>query len=331
MKYKHLSILEREKIQELFWQKKSIRYMAKILNRSPASISRELRRNFPEEHKRYTPRLAHERALFKRKCRGRIERLKTKEIREYVIKHLKEKWSPEQISGRIKIDLEKTISHEAIYQFIYKQIHRDGYGYLKPHHEDLRIYLRRKQKRRQKKGTRKCQRIFKPNGISIDERPKIVTDRKRIGDWESDSVESANHKPGVNTLLERKSGMYFVTKLKNKTSVATVYAIEKRMTWLPEKIKRTMTFDNGPENRDWKLFEKITSIKSYFAHPYHSWERGSNENANGLLRDYFPKKTDFSTISEEEILKVEYSLNTRPRKRLGWKTPLEVFSVALQC
>ena len=330
MKYKHLSILEREKIQELFWQRKSIRYISEKLGRSPSSISREFKRNFPEEHKRYTPRLAHERALFKRKCRGRIERLKTKETREYVIKHLKEKWSPEQISGRIRIDLRKTISHEAIYQFIYVQVHRDGWGYLKPQHEDLRIYLRRKQKRRQKKGTRKCQRIFKTNGVSIDERPKIVEDRKRIGDWESDSVESINHRPGVNTLLERKSGMYFVTKLKNKTSLATVYAIKKRMTWIPEKLKRTMTFDNGPENRDWRLFEETTFIKSYFAHPYHSWERGSNENTNGLLRDYFPKKTDFSIIPEEEILKVEYSLNTRPRKRLGWKTPLEVFSVALQ-
>jgi len=331
MKYEHLSILEREKIQELFWQKKSIRYISEKLGRSPSSISREFKRNFPDERKVYTPRLANERAIFKRTCRGRIDRLKTKEIRKYVIAHLKLKWSPEQISGRIQIDLKQSISHEAIYQFIYQQVHRNGWGYLKPQHEDLRIYLRRKQKRRQKKGTRKCQRIFKPNGISIDERPKIVDTRKRIGDWESDSVESINHKPGVNTLIERKSGMYFVTKLKNKTSVATVYAIEKRMRLLPEKIKRTMTFDNGPENRDWKLFEEKTLIKSYFAHPYHSWERGSNENANGLLRDYFPKKTDFSTIPEEEILKVEQSLNSRPRKRLGWKTPLEVFSVALQC
>jgi transposase, IS30 family len=331
MKYKHLRIEEREKIQELFWQKKSIRYISEVLGRSPSSISRELERNFPEEHKRYTPRLANERALFKRKCRGRIKRLKTKEIREYVINHLKERWSPEQISGRIKIDLKLNISHEAIYQFIYHEVYRDGWGYLKPQREDLRIYLRRKQKRRQKKGTRKCQRIFKPNGISIDERPKIVEDRKRIGDWESDSVESVDRKPGVNTLLERKSGLYLINKLKNKTSLATVFAIQQRMKQFPEKVKRTMTFDNGPENRDWKLFENTTSIKSYFAHPYHSWERGSNENANGLLRDYFPKKTDFSIISEEEILKVEYSLNTRPRKRLGYKTPLEVFSVALQC
>jgi IS30 family transposase len=330
MKYKHLSIWEREKIQELLWQKYSIRSIAKELGRPPSSIAREIKRNLPKELYVYTPRLAHERALFKRTCRGRIERLKTKEIRKYVIKHLKEKWSPEQISGRIKLDLKQTISHEAIYQFIYAQVHREGWGYLKPYHEDLRIYLRRRRKRRQKKGTRKCQRIFKPSGISIDERPKIVKERKRIGDWESDSVESINHKPGVNTLLERKSGMYFVTKLKNKTSRATVEAIKKRMIALPKRVKRTMTFDNGPENQDWKLFEETTAIKSYFAHPYHSWERGSNENANGLLRDYFPKKTDFSIIPEEKILKVEDSLNSRPRKRLGWKTPLEVFSVALQ-
>ena len=101
------------------------------------------------------------------------------------------------------------------------------------------------------------------------------------------------------------------------------------MILIPEKRKMTITFDNGPENRDWQVFEEKTSIKSYFAHPYHSWERGSNENANGLLREYFPKGTDFSMISESEILKVEHSLNSRPRKRLGGKTPLEVWSVAL--
>ena len=329
MKYKHLSILEREKIQELFWLKKSVRYIAQTLGRSPSSISRELRRNFGKERRIYTPRLANERAFLKRTCRGRKDRLKTQEIREYVIKHLKERWSPEQISIRIKIDLRKRISHEAIYQYIYAEIHRDGYGYLKPGHEDLRVYLRTKRKRRLKKGVRKCQRIFKPYGISIDERPKIVDTRTRIGDWESDTVESKNHRPGVNTLLERKTGLYLITQLKSKTSEATIFAIQKRMEMLPGKRKKTITFDNGPENRDWQLFEERTSIKSYFAHPYHSWERGSNENANGLLREYFPKGTDFSMIPESEILKVEHSLNSRPRKRLGGKTPLEVWGVAL--
>jgi transposase, IS30 family len=330
MIYKHLSICEREKIQELYWLKKSVRNMAEILGRSPSSISRELRRNFPKEFKRYTPRLANERALLKRKERGRKDRLKTKEIRTYVITKLKLRWSPEQISGRMRIDLKQNISHEAIYQFIYNQVHRDGWGELKLNHEDLRIYLRRKQKRRQKKGLRKSQRIFKPKGISIDERPKIVDTRKRIGDWEGDSVESVDHKPGVNTLLERRSGMYLITKLKSKTASATREAVRTRFEYLPDKCKRTLTLDNGAENSDWELLQKEIKIKCFYAHPYHSWERGSNENANGLLRDYFPKKTDFSMISNELLAIVEHELNTRPRKRLGFKTPLEVWSVALR-
>jgi IS30 family transposase len=330
MKYKHLSIWEREKIQELLWKKQSIRSIAKELDRPPSSISREIRRNLPEERYQYTPRLAHERALFKRKCRGRIERLKTKEIREYVISHLKLRWSPEQIAGRIKIDLKQTISYEAIYQFIYHQVHRNGYGYLKPHHEDLRVYLRRRRKRRQKKEFRRSQRIFKSKGNSIEERPSFINLRKRVGHWEGDSIESKDHKPGVNTLVERKVGLVFITKLKDKTSQSTVYAMEKRFEIVPEKFKQTVTLDNGPENSDWQSIERRTGLDCYYAHPYCSGERGTNENTNGLIRDYFPKKTDFDLVTNEEIQWVEYLLNTRPRKRLGWITPLEAWSVALQ-
>ena len=330
MKYEHLNIREREKIQELFWQKKSLRYIAKELHRSPSSISRELRRNFPKEHKRYTPRLAHERALFKRTCRGRTERLKTQGMRAYVVAQLKEGWSPEQISGTAERENIGRISHEAIYQFVYAQIHRNGYGYLRPGHEDLRPYLRRKQKRRQKKGMRKSQRILKPKGLSIDLRPSIVDMKTRIGDWESDTVESCDHKPGVNTLLERKTGLFLVTRVKDKTSASTVSVIEERMSVLPQKMKQTITFDNGPENSDWRAIEERTTLKTFFAHPYHSWERGANENANGLLREYFPKGTDFATISDDELAAVEYRLNSRPRKRLGFLSPLQAVSVALR-
>ena len=329
MKYEHLSIWEREKIQELFWQEKSIRYIAVILKRSPASISRELRRNYPKEFKRYTPRLAHERALLKRTCRGRRERLKTPSLREYVVSRLKLGWSPEQVSGTAKKEKIGLISHEAIYQFVYAQIHRNGWGYLRPGHEDLRIYLRRKQKRRQKKGMRKSQRIFRPKGISIDERPVIVDTRVRIGDWEGDTVESCNHRPGVNTLLERKTGLFLVTKVRDKTSRATINAMEQRMNALPAIMKQTITLDNGPENSDWQMMEEKTKLKTFFAHPYHSWERGANENANGLLREYFPKGTDFATISDDELADVEYRLNSRPRKRLGFLSPLQAMSVAL--
>lgn len=317
-------------MQEMLWQKSSIRTIAKALGRSPSSVSREIRRNIPPLYRRYAPRLAHERALFKRTRRGREERLKNEHIRSYVIEKLKLRWSPEQISGRMKTDLKESISHEAIYQYIYAQIHRNGWGYLKPGREDLRPYLRRRRKRRIKKGARRCQRVGRPQGASIDCRPLIVEKRKRIGDWESDTVESKGHKPGINTLVERRTGVVFITKLQDKTSNSTRSAIQNRMALLPSPVKRTMTFDNGSENSDWQTLEAVTGLKTYFAHAYHSWERGTNENTNGLIRDYYPKRTDFTTISDEEIHIVEYLLNTRPRKRLGWKTPLEVMSVALQ-
>jgi IS30 family transposase len=329
MKYKHLSIEEREKIQELHWQKKSLRFIARVIGRSVSSISREMNRNCPIR-RRYVPRKADERAQEKRKERGRKDRLKNKRIREYVIIHLKEGWSPEQIAGRMKLEKVGSISHEAIYQFVYHQIHRKGYGYTKLGCEDLRMFLRRKKKRRTHKGMRRCQRVLKHQGISIELRPKIVEEKKRIGDFEGDTVESVNHRPGVNTLLERKTGMFFVTKVKDKTSKATAEAVANRMKDIPTHLKHTLTTDNGFENCAWQEIQEVTGLKVFFAHPYSSHERGANENANGLLREYFPKKTDFSMIPSNVIEAVELRLNSRPRERLGWKTPLEVWSVALR-
>ncbi len=327
MKYQHLSVWEREKIQEMLWQKCSVRAIAKELDRSPSSISREIKRNLPKEHYRYTPRLAHEKALNKRKSRGRKDRLKDDLTRIYVIEKLKLRWSPEQISGRISLDIpEFSISHEAIYQYIYAQVHRNGYGYVKPGHEDLRHYLRRRRKRRIRKGLRNTHKLPRFNGVSIEQRPVVVNKRLRIGDWETDTVESCKGKAGVNTLLERKSGLYFVTKLKNGTSLATKQAITSRLKCMPI---HTLTLDNGSENASWRELEAVLSIKTYFCHPYCSGERGSNENTNGLLRDFFPKKTDFSILSETELSYAEHLINTRPRKRLKWKTPLEVFNASV--
>lgn len=323
MKFKHFSIEEREKLQLMHWERRSIREMAKELGRSPSSVSRELRRNFPPEFHRYTPRLAHERALVKRKSRGRKERLKDEKIRSYVTKHLKTRWSPEQISGRMKKEGVGDISHEAIYQFIYANI---SYGKSKIG-EDLRPYLRRARKLRQPHGERKYQWL-RPRGISIELRPSIVNERKRIGDWESDTVESCSHKRGINTLVERKTGYLCMTKLQSRLAKATAKAVKVRLQNMP---RHTVTFDNGKENNDWNLIEKELEIQTFFAHPYCSGERGTNENTNGLIRQYFPKKTDFTQISDELIQKVEYDLNTRPRKRLNWSTPLEAMSVAFQC
>ena len=314
MAHKHLGVEEREEIQRGLWRKESIRSIAKRLGRSHSSIVREINKNLPPEHFLYTPRLANERAQRKRKSRGRIDRLKNEMIRRYVVDHLKQRWSPEQISGRMKKDGIGSISPEAIYQFVYAQL---SYGKPRRGKEDLRQFLRRKQKRRQRHGSRKGQRIFKPNGPSIEDRPAVVDTRSRIGDWEGDTVESKDHAPGVNTLLERKSGIYLVTKVKDKTGHATATAIATRMAFIPEEAKHTLTLDNGPENRDWSTLEMVTGLSCFFAHPYRSCERGSNENANGLLREYFPKGTDFRNVSDEEIEEVEYCLNSRPRKRLG--------------
>ncbi len=327
MRYTHFSIEERELIQKRLWERHSFRAIARELGRPHSSILREIQRNKPPVRNQYTPRLAHERALTKRKSRGRNERLKNESVRTYVTAELKRRRSPEQISGCINDDIKETISPEAIYQYIYAQI---SYNKPKKGCEDLRPYLRRRRKIRQPKGARKYQRVLKPQGPSIDTRPGIIERRTRLGDWESDSVESRDHKPGINTLVDRKTGLVFITKLKSKTGASTQLAIISRLATLPAKLRRTITFDNGPENRDWQPIEKAIGVHCYFAHPYHSWERGTNENTNGLIRDYFPKGTDFSTISDEEIAFVESELNDRPRRRHGFKSPLEVWGGALR-
>lgn len=326
MTYQHLGVEEREEIQQGLWGKESVRSIAKRLGRSPSSIYREITKNQPLK-RQYFPRLANERALAKRKSRGRKLRLKNQTVRRYVIRKLQEGYSPEQIAGRMPREIGETISHEAIYQYIYATTHR---GDPKRGYPDLRAYLKRRHKKRVKKGGRKGERIFRPKGIPIDDRPLVVERRSRIGDWEGDSIESKDHAPGLNSLVDRKSGLLLLSKLEAKTARATRAVVSRRLLHLPA---HTLTVDNGPENQDWQETEEATKARVYFAHPYHSWERGTNENTNGLVRWYFPKGTDFTLVSEEEIAAVEYALNTRPRKRLGYRTPLEVFNqgVALQC
>lgn len=325
MAHTQLTVEEREEIQRGLWNNESIRSIAKRLGRSHSSLVREIKRNRPPVRNQYTPRLAHARALAKRKSRGRTARLKNDRIRSYVTEHLKKRWSPEQIAGRMRRDKVGTISPEAIYQFVYAHIKNNApqKGY-----EDLRPYLRRKRKRRVPKGARRCQRVFKA-WIPLEERPTVVDRKRRIGDWEGDTVESCHHKPGINTVLERKSGLVFVTKLSGRTSADTVQVLEKRFERVPVHLKHTLTLDRGSENSDARAITRATGLNVFHAHAYSSWERGANENVNGLIRDYFPKKTDFTIVPEDDIAEVEYALNTRPRKRLGWRTPLEVWSGAL--
>jgi transposase, IS30 family len=332
MKYKHFTIEEREKIQELLWQKSSIRTIAGTLGRNPSSVLREISRNIPLQ-RRYTPRLANERALKKRTCRGRKLRLKSSFIRCYVVSGLKSGLSPEQIAGRLSFEYPaESISHEAIYQYIYSLAHRNGWGEMKRYYHDLRPYLKRRHKRRGQKGMRSVQRVFRPKGPSIDGRPKEIETRRTIGHWEGDSMISKQSSVGLNTLVERKTGLVLISRIQNGTANETKRIVINRLSQLPNESRLTLTVDNGSENAEYQAISEVLRISCYFAHPYHSWERGTNENTNGLIRWYFPKGTDFATISDEAIQTVENALNSRPRKRLGWRTPLEVFneSVALQ-
>jgi IS30 family transposase len=164
------------------------------------------------------------------------------------------------------------------------------------------------------------------NRIFIDYRPQEVTTRIICGHWEGDSMVSRQSSAGLNTLVERVTGLMLITKIQNTTAAETTQAVIQRLKRFPMRLRQTITVDNGHENAGHEDIVKRIKTKIFFAHPYHSWERGINENANGLIRWYLPKGTDFATVNEERLREIEYKLNTRPRKRLGWKTPLQVFN-----
>jgi IS30 family transposase len=251
-------------------------------------------------------------------------------LQAYVTTHLKLGWSPEQISATAPGD----ISHEAIYQYIYAQVYRNGWGELKPDREDLRPYLARRKKRRTLQGLRKSHRVLAGPLPSIDDRPEIVDLRTEIGHWEDDLIVSRESPDNLKTINERVSGLVFIARVPNSTALAGDTAVSRRLKAIPPQYRKTLTRDNGKENIKYEKLSADLGIQVFFAHPYSSWERGSNENLNGLIRRFFPKKTNFQLVTDEEISRVEYLLNSRPRKRLGWKTPYEVFfemtGVALQ-
>lgn len=325
-KYNHLTLVERDVITTMLSEKHNLCEIAKSLGRSKSTISRELKLNSSPEYKLYLSHRAHLRAVQRRKEASRRPRLKNNQILSYVTSKLKEGWSPEQIAGRICIDHKGLyISREAIYQYIY---HPET-----PGRKDLIGCLRRAHRKRKTRGIgRKERKTRIPNRIPIDLRPPSVEKRKHYGHWEADSLVSRKSLVALNSLVERKSRLLMITKLRRKSADATCKAIVNRLKDLPKKARRTLTLDNGTENA---MHEKITSsigIKCFFTHPYCSWERGTNENLNGLIRWYLPKGTDFSNISDEQIEHIEYLINNRPRKCLGFKKPTEVASsfVALQ-
>ena len=323
--YVQLTEAERELIASMHWEGKGPSEIARTIGRDKGTISRELRRNSSQGYICYTPCQAHKRSA-QRKLTARHSRplLKNEKIQRYVRQKLKLNWSPEIIAGRLKKN-GQSISHEAIYQFIY---HRDT-----PDREQLISQLCRAHRKRRIKGKgRKVRKTKIPNRVSIDTRPKAIDQRKQIGHWEGDTLISRKSKAALHSLTERVTRLLRLSKLKSKSASETNKAVAKALRNLPAKAKRTLTLDNGTENAGHEELTEKLGIKCYFADPYAAWQRGSNEQINGLIRRYLPKGTDFSKIDKDQIKKIEKLINNRPRKCLGFKTPLEVARsfVALQ-
>jgi IS30 family transposase len=321
--YRHLSLTERDRITELKSDGMSLRKIAEQLGRSPSTLSRELQRNATPAYKVYLSHRAHDRAVTRKQEAGVRPRLKDDRIVSYVRTRLAEGWSPELIAGRISHEIRGiAISHEAIYQYIY---HPKTEG-----REELIGCLVRSHRKRKKKGFGRKERKTKiPNRIPIEERPLSADNRSWFGHWEGDSLVSRESLAALNSLVERKSRLLFLTRLARKTAEQTSDAVIERLQGLPEGARRTLTLDNGSENSRHEDITEAIGTRCYFARPYASWQRGSNEQVNGLIRRYFPKGTDFGKVTDEQVASVESMINNRPRKCLGYKTPLEVASAAV--
>lgn len=317
-KYNQLSQKERDLIDIFSRKGESCAAIGKKLKRDKSTITRELKRNSSSLYHCYLAHRANQRAKERRSQAVHRTRLRNPLVRAYVLAKLKEDWSPEQIAGRIGIDHPGLrISHEAIYQYIYDKDTANC--------KELIASLKRSHGKRRQKGLYRQKKKTKiPNRVSIEKRPAQVDSRKQFGHWETDSLVSRKSKAALNSLVERKSRLLCLTGLRQKNAHYTARAVIRHLKDLPPKARLTLTLDNGTENTGHELITRKTDIKCYFAHPYHSWERGTNENTNGLIRYYLPKGTDFSIITKQQLEFIEKRLNNRPRKCLGFKTPNEV-------
>jgi IS30 family transposase len=310
MTYKHLSQAERYQISALMKAGQNLQAIARILGRHKSTISREVLRN--SGLRGYRPRqadlLSQERAQSSRNA-FQID----PSTRDQVAEHLKLQWSPEQIAAFLPV------SHETIYRHVYADKAQGG---------SLWKHLRCQKKRRKRYAGGQDRRGQIIGRRPIAQRPASVETRSQVGHWEGDTVIGAGHKQAIVTLVERKSGFVVLAHVTRKTSDMVSQAIIAGLTPLAHRVK-TVTYDNGKEFADHAAVDKALGSTAYFADPFASWQRGSNENFNGLLRQYIPKKRPLSTVSSEELKMIQDRINHRPRKRLGFKTPYQVFHQSL--
>lgn len=316
--YRVLSHAEREEIMIGRRTGQSLREIARRLGRNVSVISREIRANSTEDG-RYQAFWANARSTRRRKLSRTRPRIRDLVLQEYIKQHLKLGWSPEQIAGRLPIDKPgKRVSYETIYQFIFKV------------RRDLTQYLQCGRKHRRKRKDPRKKRVLIPERTGIQQRPAHINDRSEWGHWEGDTAISRQSSEALMVLQERSLGLTLLQKLQRCAPKEMATAVVERLRRLPPELRRSITFDNGQENRHHTTMRDALNIDTYFCDPYSSWQKGSVEHAVGLTRRFWPKKSDYALISDVEIAMVEYRLNTRPRKRFGFLSPLEyALTVAL--
>ena len=319
--YSRLTLKDRIQIEKMLCLKKDYSAIAAELNLHKSTISREVN-SLPKGH--YDALKANQAAYLKRvNCKyGKSKILLNPALMQYVHQRLKKRWSPDQISVSLKRefphDKSMQVSHESIYLYIYLHSKKELKGILI---SELR--QKRKQRGNVRRGADKRTTI--KDQIRIDERPSEVAGREIPGHWEGDLVLGKNRESAIGTLVERTTRTIILVHLKARDSKTVRKAFEKEFKAIPKQMKKTLTYDNGTEMAQHKLFTKNTKIQVYFTHPYSPWERPTNENSNGLVRDYFPAGTDFSKITKKRLKEVQDELNERPRKVLDYYTPKDVF------
>lgn len=314
---KQINFQERQLIDLWLKNGQKIREISRQLQRSASSISDEINRN--SDINGYHAISAQVRSI-KRISKSRSKNSTKKDwIVHYIISKLRFGWSPEQIAGRLKREQGKTIlCHETIYRYIYTHPEKQ-----------LVQYLVRSHKRRKRKPTNWLPRRGVSNRVSIHDRPEEINLKTSFGHWELDTVEGKAHSGGITTGLERKTRYYDALKVQNIDSEFGIWSQKKLLTKHPTKATLSATLDNGKENYNHTELNQL-GIKTYFCDPYSSWQKGSNENHNGVLRRYIPKKTDFNTFTQTELDAIIHEINNRPRKCLNYETPYEAFHRELQ-
>lgn len=320
--YHRLTLSDRVKIEVALSHNKSFHQIAVEIGRNKSSICREVT---PWSRLKYKAVKAQEYAKKGASIRkkGKSKLVECVSLLAYIREKLDLRWSPEQISNSLRNQhpeqKEMQISHESIYRYVY--LHAK-----KSLREELIAQLRREKKARGRPRSKALDKRGKiADTISIDERPEEVKGREIAGHWEGDLVVGKDHKSAIGTLVERTTRTIIIVPLESMDATVVRKSFEKEFLKIPEQMRKTMTYDNGKEMTQHKLFTENTKMKVYFCHPYSPWERPTNENSNMLIRDYFPKGTDFNQLTEQRLKEVQDQLNTRPRKTLKWQTPKEVF------